>query len=246
MTAPDSTCFYAYNGNKTSHTVTGTFSNDFTLVTSSNVLTQANLVGLLPGDVMAFALEIPNVTTSTSLSIKQLKSNDSNRQGLSQNRFVADGIGDKYINIGWAIDIYSLVNTTGTGYSTFVESATGKITPAGSDGSDRFNYTYSTNRSFLETGFDAETKIKTLADNALIPIDSFSGSADKVYIFFTIVFSTKESILYNEVDSKSVDADVITDSPNDGNRFFKQSNTGKSNCYAGLSFAIPEMKIVTV
>lgn len=235
---PDDYVFYSYNGNRSSSFVkNGTFSHDFTAITSSSILDlETDLSGIYPGKALTFAIEISN-PSSVSLSVTKIKSNDSVKQGLAQRRKVAN---QSYnVNVGWAMDVYAqgftgAAGNAATGYSTYLDDPS-------SGNTDKFNYSATNNRSVLEAAGDANHVI-TLGS----PLSLFTNgsvSAAYYYIFYTVLFSNDADTFYQEVASDSGSAAAIEIPPASGPRYFKKATTGNSNCYGSLDFALSELKL---
>ena len=237
---PDEYAFYAYKGNRdSSHSLTNTFSTDFTLITSSNLAAETSLTGIKPGDIKTYCIVISGHDTSknVSLNITKITSNDAYMESSGvKHRYIHGGSVE--INIGWAINIYSTAATSNasSGYSTFVTSATG---------TDKFNY-YNNNRSTLLAGTSDGNAI-----NLSTPISIYNDAVanSTVYLYYSVVFTNVNSTLYKEVDSSGNSLFVpSTDNTrrfmlyNDSDSAFEKTRYN-SNCYQGLTFALNTLSL---
>lgn len=237
VSKPDDYAFYYYNNNKLStyNSPNGTFSNDFTAITSSNVGTATSMDGMYPGQRLTFAITKSGLTASSSpvsLSITKVMSNTIYKQNASKHRYIHGGTTD--INIGWAMNVYCTVlgsnsanpESSLTGYSSFITSPS----------SDLFTCT-SANESTYLAGSSTNNVI-TLTN----PISLCSGTAthSNMFILYTVEFSNANTTFYKEVNSSGIDITV----PSTANtRYFTSSTSGNSNCYAGLNFQLNELSL---
>lgn len=207
-----------------------------------------------PGQNYVYAIQAQQVT-SLSLEITKLISNNTSKQGIAYSRTTYDGGND--INIGWAIDIFEYdIATTHNSlplYSNY-SAILGKKAPD-ANYPDRFNITEAVNKDVLDvTGSgSAPNKVITLGssigiyNNATASLNyngttSALSTDNDIFVFFSAVFSDSNTTYYKEVKSGSDPTEIIV-SPSTANRFFKKDTGGNSNCYAGLKFALTEIKL---
>ena len=233
--APDEYSFYSYNGNiDGSFDPTGTFADDFTMVTSSNKAAHTvftNSKATYPGQSKIYCLYVDSRTKAVSLKLNRFISNDSAKQGLSQARIDSDT--DKRINIGQAIDITSMSSQDGTGYynSSLETGWLVGVDPADGLTGDVFDPSI----DVLNSGSYASPEIDLGSSPITIYEDTSTQSAwTKIYVFFRVYFSDATSTLYRETSVDQYNIPVTT-----GNRTFVADPTnGTSNCYAGLKFQL--------
>ena len=237
---PDEYSFYAYNYNASSDY--GTFSNfasDFTEITSSTASTLTSTTGMNPGQSMVFCLKVTaaNVGSPINLKIKQLISNTAQKQGLSYTRTVTISSTSIDINVGWAIDIYTMSSLDGSGYGDFLtknqSSATSPLT-------DQFDFNYNNLGELNYAGVgDTPNKIVTLSSD--ITVFNENATATTEYIFYRIYFSNLESTYFKETNFSEGDNVEVLDS--DRVFTYAGNNTGTSNCYGGLKFQLINMEL---
>ena len=232
---PNDYVFYGYNGNIGSHTPNGTFSNDFTALTTATLVNEyTSFDAMSPGEIKVFAIGV-SAASSVSLTLTEIVSNNAVKQNIRdgssnlQHRYVYAT--DNYeINIGYAMDIFVRSETPAngsapTGYTSFLTSTSG---------TDLFDYSIGTSadRTLLNSGTYASPEIST-------SISFFNNASltttNDLYIFWSVIFSDANAMHYNEVTSGGV---ALKEEPSTGNRYFTQSNTGNSNCFGGLDFAL--------
>ncbi|MBE6127568.1 MAG: hypothetical protein E7182_06305 [Erysipelotrichaceae bacterium] len=254
--SPDSVVLYAYKGNPDPSYVPekdgNKFDDDFVPLdnnTQESIRTQyADFNGMYPGKAMTFAFKIEN-KSSAALSITKLTSNDALLEGLKgtdnqhQYRYVANSTPSELINIGWAMDIYVTTLTSDSGYSSFANDPSNNYAAE-----DKFLYG---SDAVVESKYRKETYLAgTTANNVItltnqIPLfssDELDADAT-TYLFFSVLFSDHDSTYYQEVNGNSgtaTDLDVI---PTSGDRYFRKTTSGNSNCYSNLTFAINELSL---
>ena len=268
VTKPDDFVFYGYRGNTDPNHEVGetdvnedeeqTFEDDFEQITSSNLDAMTKFTGetgestkFNPGDIKCFAVKFSDHTSgdNVSLKIKKLVSTTINDLNASKHRTQKQDANRYEINIGWAIDIYSMYVGGSTpavsSYSTFVESLKGKVTDEGSNGTDRFTIT-SGSETQIARSDDGSTLIRTLTT----PIDVFPAAAktdSAGYVFYSVVFNDDLTTRFAEVTS-NVDNTILLEPSTNNTRYFIRNTSSStdykynSNCYAGLKFAITEME----
>ena len=245
---PDEYTFYAFKGNRIydynndgdpdDFTANGTFSHDFHAITSSNAsaLTDYSTIGFYPTKSLIYCLGISGHVSGVdvTLNISSMISNNAIKQTSgAQHRYVTGGTTE--INIGWAIDIYTMASQDGSGYFSSWYNV------AQSDSNDKFrtsNQTGSTlvSQAVLNQGSYASQTIDVSAS----PINLFTANSTQktwstIYIFYRILFSNAGNTLYTE--QNATDGNDIPKTA--GNReFTANSSTGTSNCYAGLKFQL--------
>ena len=264
---PDEYTFYYFKGNGNSaYTPNGTFSNDFTAVPGSSI-TQNNVTlwnGIFPTQSMVFAVQIDGLTASTSrvtMQINKFISNNTTKESSATFKRYVRNSSSVEINIGWAIDIYSLSSFSSSAYYTNLyeysagsptknflntsntnnTNAIGEDTGTQNTITDLFSYSYAstdTSTSGLNAaGTNNElTQTVTLFNNEL-------AASTTMYYFFRVYYSNAASTLYAE---KAGDSDSDAIAPVDessAHRYFAQSSSGTSNCYAGLTFALTDISI---
>lgn len=253
---PDDYAFYAYKGNKNlSHSLDGsTWNSDWDTITSSNASNYTSFSSMSPGQTYYFALEMSTTIGDTvSLSIKELVSNTivDQKGSNSFHRYVTKTSNwDTDVNIGWAINIYAYATTAKSGYSSFITNpSTTNV------GGDKFTYATSntavtTNSSYVSHGStdylygstDSLTKVITLNENNALSIYSASASATTTVLYYAVQFDN--SVLYKEVTTGSSEIYIIDDSQVGANiRYFSSDQNGNSNCFAGLSFQLVNLKL---
>jgi len=248
---PDDYSFYAYKGNgndlytnENAEVAPDSSSpnSDFEQIMSGDPA--SSVAGLGPGQSALFCVKLLN-KTNPSLKIKSLISNNTTKQNSAIAKKIA-GSGDpgRLINIGWAIDIYTTHTTTGLGYRSFL------TTPTGGD-----KFIYSDQNETLYTGYtlssgsNAEQTI-TLPDNHEKTIFSLSDDTEypTLYVFYMVHFSEAEATRYKELEADNPSAQEATCIPATAKttkkRYFVQSDSGNSNCYGGLTFALTKLLIV--
>ena len=247
---PDEYAFYAYRynasssyGTVTNHGAsTSDFETDFTTITSSNVSTLTSLSGLNPGQSMVYCIKVTGATVGNpiSLNIHTLISNTAIKQGITYNNGVSDVEQHRYyvtaenqntgteINVGWAIDIYSMSSTDGTGYESFLTS---------SGLADKFNYSKSSLGELNNAGTgSAPNKIVTLGSD--IEIYNQNAAATTVYVFYRVYYSDAATTFFKEINVKGYNVEETSDN----RRFlYVGDSTGTSNCYGGLKFQLNNM-----
>ncbi len=237
---PEDYAFYAYKGNTLSTWGgKGTFGNDFVPLTTAALVTQyTTFTAMKPGDIYVFAIKV-STASSASLVLNDIISNNATKQNILdadenvQERYVYNT--DSYkLNIGYAMDIFvsTYTPTSGsepTGYGTFVTATTG-------DDLFKFDVSKATDRTVLDTGSYASPTIDLSAVSSDITFFSSNSldSRNDLYIMWSVYYS--DSILYDEVSAGS--ATVLKEEPSTGDRYFKASPTGTSNCFGGLKFAL--------
>ena len=235
VSKPDDYFFYAYNGNRASHTPTGTFSSDFTAIaTSSDLSRETNLTGIHPGQSFTYCVEATNLVEGRAIDLELVKiiSNDVTKQSNATYKRYRHGShnggNDIEINIGWAIDIYAKgIFTNGadpTGYNS-----DNFLTSTSYGGTDLFDYNYES--TFTPTGATADPLSTGSYANNIITVkninnddnihfftDTTPENKDRVYIFYRVYFSQDDSLLYSEVDSNG---DKVYVPVEDDDRYFK-------------------------
>ena len=263
---PDDYTFYYYNGNGNSaYRPNGTFSNDFTAVPGSSI-EQNNITlwnGIFPTQSMVFAVEIDGLTRSTSsvtMQINKFISNNTTKQsnGSATYKRYVKGSSSVEINIGWAIDIYSLSSSSSGAYYTNIyeysagiptknflntsnTNASGEDTATQKTITDLFRYSYlSTDTS--DSGLNAAGTNNELAQTVTL-FNSELAASTTMYYFFRVYYSNADSTLFAEKDGDTDDDIIAPVDESSKNRFFAQSDEGTSNCYAGLTFALTDISI---
>lgn len=248
VTKPDDYSFFAYKGNKlSSWTPNNTFENDFIEITSAEILAQqTDLSGIYPGQKFTYAVKIEN-KTSANLKITKIKSNDTSMESISRARVVWQQT-STYINIGWAMNIYSTsVAATTPSYAQY----SGFVSNPASGNEDMFKYdefdttqdedeNYIYRRAYYLEG---TTSSNVVALKRPISIFSSSSLSGTTYIFYSVVFSNEDTTYFKEMDGGSGTAEEIDIPKPTGTRYFKKVTYGNSNCYSGLTFALTELKL---
>ena len=231
---PEDYTFFGYNGNVGAHTPNGTFSNDFTALTTAALVNEyTSFDTMSPGDIKVFAVGA-KAASSISLVLNSFVSNNATKQnildtaGNLQKRFV---YGQSYeVNVGYAMDIFVSTytpanNAAPTGYISFLTSTSG---------TDKFNYSIETaaHRTLLDSGSYAAP---TISQDIPFYNNGSLTSTNDIYIMWSVVFSDANTVHYKEVNSAGQD---IKEKPLTGDRHFAQSDTGSSNCFGGLDFAL--------
>ena len=240
---PDEYIFYAYRGNGNSSYIAEngkTFNDDFvTLRTAEDVETYTTFNEMSPGDLYVFAIGV-KAKSNVNLTLNKIISNNAEKQGLTSNRYRRETNGTTYpINIGYAMDIfvqqYTPTNDSyPTGYSSFVTSTLG---------SDIFSYviTNTTDRNTLDASDSSSNHIITLSN----PINFYNAqnltTTNDFYLMWSVYYSTEPSLLYKEVNNTGA---IQYEEPASGDRYFQQDNSGNSNCFGNLTFALSEFSLV--
>lgn len=253
VSKPDDYTFYAYKGNKLdSWDSSGTFNNDFVaLTTSSLVNTYTSFEGIYPGKNMIFALSISSAS-SAEIEIRKIKSNDSNMEGLSQNRYVAGTSNGTLINIGWAIDIYSTCVSVTTSTVPAYANYSSFISDPSSGNEDQFLYDELSNdsahhRATYLAASSTTNNVITLSNPISIFDENSLDPTKDTFIFYSVTFSNSNTTYFNEVSAATESSGtptIIDIVPASGSRYFKKATAGNSNCYGGLSFALPELALL--
>lgn len=243
VSKPDDYSFYAYNGNGSdsySPPVSRTFASEFTQISSGSPLT--SLTGMGPGQRMLFAVKFTDVTSMT-FAVKTITSNNSTNEGITK-RKVAESSPEVLINIGWAINIYTIdsYDADGAGYVDFL------TTP----GTDKFQVSAASDAN----GWDvnrASKAAQSKIDYGVSPKNIFTkGDAtarSTYYVFYMVEFEDNTSNYYKEVSADNAEASTLDfPTPNASARWFvkddnSEDSDGNSNCYAGLTFAINEIVV---
>lgn len=243
---PNEHAFYAYKGNRDpSHSLTNTFSTDFTTITSSNAAEETDLSslsnGFYPGRSFVFAVSVSELSEGDPVALKTVRitSNNTTKQGISQSRQVRTG--SIPINIGFAVNIHSMATDTNSGYGAFTTndpstSAYKTAYPDKFDYSDAAPGTLNSAGSAVAPAFALSLTLYT---------GSISSGYTEKYIFYRVVFSNENATLYKEVNSSGVEQKTA---PESGPRYFDKYTSGStagytSNCYAGLGFALNELEL---
>ena len=264
---PDEYTFYYFNGNgKSNYNALGSFNNDFTAVPSSSIENEITLWnGIYPTQSMVFAVVIENLDTSVSsantvtMQINKFISNNTTKEtNASHKRYVRQS---NYveINIGWAIDIYSLSSSSSNAYyqniyeysnglptknflNTSNSNSNGSSTGSNKTITDHFNYFYSSDDE-RDTGLnDTGNENKELTQTVTI-FDNETAIASTMYYFFRVYYSNADIILFAEKDGDTDDDIIAPVDESSEDRYFAQSSSGTSNCYAGLTFALTDISI---
>ena len=230
VTKPDDYTFYAYKGNKEYdyngdsvidstdfNGPTGTFANDFVTITNSNISALTDITGFYPGQSFVYCVSAQNLTAGNpiSLMLNKFISNDIRKQSNSSYHRYRYGSNSVDINIGWAIDIYSMASYNGSGYTSFLTSTS--LT-------DKFDYNF--NSAWASASADplyAGTYASPEIDKSASPITIYSGTVEATrttaYIFYRIYFTNNDKSLYMEVNSSNVK--YIGNVNENSNRYFR-------------------------
>ncbi len=244
VTKPDDYMFYAYKGNKASHTYTGTFSSDFDAITTSELLAdKTNLSAMYPGKVMVFAVKMTGCDSNIDLKIKRITSNTHSDQVSGQVRRAVD-YSNRDINIGWAMDIYTSAVATSSengAYNAMVNN------PASLSAQDQFNFTVGTLKSSFLPG-TPDGNIITLSTQKTI----FTGAAPNASstLFYAVYFTNASSTWFKETNSGGTEDYYSPQADTAAGRYFHHYSSGdnndklyNSNCYAGLQFQLNELTL---
>ena len=253
--------FYAYKGNpddsyvpeeEIEEDVFNKFDDDFihlgaddSQATKDHYL---SLNGMYPGKAMTFAFK--TTKSSFNVSISKITSNDADREGITytssgqsytQHRYV-NGKTNMEVNVGWAMNVYVQVFTADSGYSSFVTNPSNDYTATDLFRYDELSETADYHRaSYLAGSEDTNSHVVTLTN----PIPLYSGTSltGTNYVIISVLFSDHKSTYFQEVDGTSGTAKPVDTIPTMGDRYFKQSDSGSSNCYSNLTFALNELKL---
>lgn len=240
VSKPDSYVFYAYshNGLSTYGTTTNDgattsdFEADFTTITSGNISTLTSLDGLNPGQSMVYAVKVPNtvVGRAVTLKISSLISNTSIKQGYLYHRYhVANENAESgtEMNVGWAIDVYSMSSANGSGYKSFLTAT--NLTDKFAFGKDALGQLNNDG-----TG-SAPNKVISLSNENKIEIYNANATATTTYVFYRIYYSDNVNTFFKEINPKGYNVETVG-----ANRRFLYAGdaTGTSNCYGGLKFQL--------
>ena len=237
---PDEYSFYAYKYNALdTYGTTNNFASDFTEITSSTASTLTSTVGMNPGQSMVFCLKVTAATIGRPITLKinELISNTAQKQGFTYRRTVTSG-STIDINVGWAIDIYSMHSTDGTGYTGFLTY--NKETSSPNTLTDYFDYGQNSLGELNSDGTGSSpNKIIDLVTG--ITIFNQNATATTEYVFYRVYFSNLATTFYRETNSTEGDNVEVLD---DNREFtYAGDNTGTSNCYGGLKFQIINMEL---
>ena len=190
---------------------------------------------------------------SVTLDIHQIVSNTLTDQKNSnaKRRFVKkSGAWDTDVNIGWAMNIYTGYTSGNSGYSGFI---TNPITGCNSTG-DKFGYqtsntvvtpgasgvTHASGDYLYGTTASTATDIITLNTDKNIFTGTAPGST--MYLYYAVRYDA--DVKYIETDAEEAAKTIIDDSQfNAADRYFKANASGDSNCFAGLSFQLVDLKL---
>ena len=229
---PDEYAFYAYKGNKASHTYTGTFSSDFDAITSSNIAELTNLGELYPTKAATFAIAMTGCTVGQpiTMNLTKVTSNTINKQNGSKHRYIRGGTTE--INIGWAIDIYTACSATADSSYNALINSTSTLSA-----SDKFTCTSENSTTYL-AGTPSANVITLSSAKSLY---NANATATTMYLFYTVYFSNASSTWYKEVDGSG--NPLKEDGTTDIRYFDVDTSSGNSNCFAGLNFALNELSL---
>ena len=271
VSKPDEFVFYGYRGNVDSSHIIGArdinddgiydFNDDFEEITSANVNAKTLFDGEVghgnkfnPGDVKCFALYFNNheVSNNIHLEINNMISQTINNVDESKHRLEKYDGRTYEINVGWAINAYSMLVTDLTNhipdpstYSTFACSATGKTTAQGNDGTDRIILSRGSNVIGTSNGNNINLNTVNGSTSSIDLYPATPVSATEGYIFYTISFLDNLTMRYKEC-TQAADTALLTPST-DNTRYFVNNSSAldtsewNSNCFEGLQFAITKM-----
>ena len=174
-----------------------------------------------PGYKASYMIKVKGKTSFTLTLSSFTPGTSANRKLLK-----ADGTDSgKFIAAAYGINIYSKAYTeqSDSTYLTWVES-TAEYSDANSVIYDKFKY----------------DGVITSA-----PINNEATAADTStwsYIYFTVAFDQHQASLYDEYTGISGSIQGY-DGDDGSTRYFKQSNTGNSNCFMGLAFGMTSISI---
>ncbi len=220
VSKPDDFAFYGYrhNGLSTYGTVTNhgasnsDFLADFETITDGNLSAKTTFNSIYPGQSFVFCLFANNLSEGDDvyLLLDSLISNDAIKQGESYHRYYY-GSDDVDINIGWAIDIYTMNNDDGTGYESFLTSTSYD---------DQFDYNYS-------ASFDNDSNKDPLSASGEIEYDpgmeifheQVGADETCMYVFYRVYFVNDQTSLFKEVNVSG--NKIIGASPDNADRYFQ-------------------------
>ena len=242
VSKPDDYAFYAYKGNKkydyNGDTVinssdfngyTGDFSSDFAVVTSSNIGALTTLTGMYPGQSFTFCVSASNLQEddAVSLTLDKFISNDLRKQNNSSYHRYRCGSSNVDINIGWAINLYSLPVYTTTEPDNAYQSF---LTSTGLE--DKFQYSYSDSYTAFDGGnpdplsagtYGSEANQKITPASAInVCSGTVTSGNTKAFIFYRVYFSQAESTVYQEMtDINATARYMATAEPTTRHRYFQ-------------------------
>ena len=221
--------FYAYNGNLDEDYVQeGTFADDFTEITDSNKSTLATTDGLFAGDAVIFCIKVTELGSPTyniKLNLTGLVSNTvAQQKGNSYSRKARKNSVVREVNVGWAMDIYTMGGSSADTYTSGVWS------------SDKFDYNFEDGSSI--TVDSGANKIELYNGAAVTPVSS------TYYIFYQVYFSDDVTTHFTEKTNNTYDADADYPRTDSTARFFDYDEVGgNSNCFAALTFQLTNLEL---
>ena len=225
VSAPDDVSveatLYYYSGNNYDNTnlkgYKGTPSmsySDFSNEADSSA--KKSLSDLYPGYKMSFMIEVVSTQNIGTISL-QITNFTSSNAGVSTNRYDVTGRTslDHPITLANAIRMY-VGATSSTAAVPTITSGTNKFTYGSPSASGTYNLANGIGSSLTTTA----------------------------YLYYTVYFDDTENANKFLEYKQAAKTELMDTTPNDNNnRFFKQDNSGDSNCFEGLSFSIPKLKI---
>lgn len=261
VSKPDDFVFYAYKGNRnSSHDMeqTSSFAEDFTEVITSEQLAQETQYDgtFTPGCKKIFALKFTNhssgplVLEATNLLSETFKKASS---GAKSRLFKSTQSYE--INIGWAINIFSLdpvsvvdssTDPAQNTYKSFVNTPTGTDRIVLSAGSTVIGTSNGGQQVQIDNNPD---NIDTTYCKANGSIDLYRNNNCNItngFLFYAIVFSDVPTDRYAEV-SQNDNTPIIVPSTENTRYFINNSGSSSdmtiynSNCFSNLKFHISSM-----
>lgn len=217
--------FYAYLGNfknnDSSNAVTGYqtstlnngFDNDFVEITDDSWTTMSNMY---PGDKLTFAIEVSGITTEIiGLDVKDFNG------GRSNTLFAIIEDADVPIEITWAMDLFGDSSSDPSYYTRFVAGEAYEL-----DEDDNPVALEDT----IEPSFPFGSAVPDNHDeHAFTVMDTDRIANEKTYLFYTLCFSNEPTTYFT--------------SYNNSTTRYVHSDSGTSDVYKGLSFAITQLEV---
>ena len=230
--------FYAYNGNGSDgkYVMQNDFELDFTLIddtdedpdNDSSVL--ADVGELFAGDSVLFAIEVTGVTADTTYSVgldlTEVLSTTWNNKHPTERRYAKhNSYKDIEVNIGWAMNIYTIGSPSNAAYQSDSNYST-----------DKFSYSIANGSNIAS--LVSSNPVSLISESAL------ETTSTSIFLFYKIHFDDVGSgTLFTEKTNNSYTDDVPYPQTGAATRYFLQDENGNSNCFAGLDFKLKTLSL---